>query len=538
MKMENIRPAKPLFSHTLVSFKILLLIFLYSCETPDDDQMAPNNQLSVIKFSGLCYGPHRDNENPDFGIQPTIDELRNDIPLIKNLTSSIRTYGVTDNLEEIPKLCQEFGIDCFPGAWISIFECENERQINSLIEIANQNLSHVKGLIVGNEVLLRNDVSEKQLIDFINTVKSATNGVSIATAENWLDWLEHPQLAEAVDIMLVHIHPYWDGIAIEESVNYILEKWNELQAAYPNKSMIIGETGWPSKGETRGEAIPSEQNQKKYLADFLKMADTNDINYFYFEIFDEKWKNKEGQVGSNWGLYHSDGSLKQHLTDLIPQKAQNGLQRPPRQVGSTEASFPLYVYSDGCDLNNSFHASGWMGEIVELMGDNGGSGGGLATPGSPIIVDESFTNNPYSGETCVRISYTPSVGKWGGIYWQFPLNNWGTYPGYDLLNSIGRLDDNAEVRLSFWIRGKEGGEKAEFISGGIKDTTSFEYYDSYGPIGTGIITLKKNWENHSLSLSGENLNTVIGGFAWITNYDQNPKGSTIYLDEIVFEVME
>ncbi len=504
-----------------ITLSLLLLECTKKGPEPNRNGPKPENE----KFLGLCYGPYRDNEDPDCGIHPTISEFTEDIAFIKNLAVSIRTYGTTDNLEQIPSLCQEYGIDCYPGAWISKYECENARQINSLINIANQNLSHVKGLIVGSEVLLRNDLSEQQLLDFISEVKNTTN-LPVATAEIWNYWLDHPQLAQAVDVLLVHIYPYWEGRAVEEGANYVLEKWNELKTSYPNKKIIIGETGWPSKGEKRSNAIPGEENQKRYLSDFISMADSNKIDYFYFEIFDEEWKSKlEGEAGSHWGMYFSNGSPKPQLKDLIPESAQNGINRAPRVVNPTETTLPLYVYNDGCDPLNGFFSSGWMGELAHYIGDD-------STSANPTeIIDELSTDNPHSGETCIRISYSPSPAQWGGIYWQFPVNNWGKYPGYDFSNSLARYDS---VKLSFWAKGKEGGEKVEFKTGGINDPT-LDYLDSYGPISTGVITLTNEWKGCSLNLTGKDLSMVIGGFCWVTNYNQNPNGSTIYLDEIVVE---
>jgi len=147
------------------------------------------------------------------------------------------------------------------------------------------------------------------------------------------------------------------------------------------------------------------------------------------------------------------------------------------------------------------------------------------------IIDEASTDNPYWGKTSIRISYTPSFNEWGGICWQFPVNNWGFYPGYDLSDSIAETDT---VELSLWARGEHGGEIAEFITGGIHDG-SLAYADSYGPISTGEVTLNQEWQEYSLSLLGEDLSMIIGGFCWVTNYDQNPNGATIFLDDIVFK---
>lgn len=507
-----------------MGFSILLL---ECCKSPND---VDGNGNGENKFLGLCYSPYRNNEDPDLGIHPTISELSEDIAFIKNLAVSIRTYGATDNLEQIPSLCEQYGIDCYQGAWISKYECENRKQINSLINTANQNLSHLKGLIVGNEVLLRKDVSEQQLLDFITEVKNATN-LPVGSAEIWRDWIDHPQLAQAVDILFVHIYPYWDGIAVEEAIDYVLTKWNEVKANYPDKEMVIGETGWPSEGDIRGSAIPNEENQKRYLSDFISMTSTNKIKYFYFEIFDEKWKGKlEGETGKHWGIYYSDGSLKPHLMDLVPDSGQNGINRPPRVVYPVETTLPLYIYKDGCDPLNSFYSSGWMGELEEYGAIDSGTKDSTGTDQTEII-DESCTYDPYSGESCIQISYTPSAGQWGGIYWQFPVNNWGVYPGYDLTSSSAGYDS---VKLSFWVKGKMGGEKAEFKTGGIYDP-GLEYSDSFGPISTGVITLKNQWEKYSLNLTGKNLSMIIGGFCWVTNYNQNPNGCTIYLDEIVLE---
>jgi len=525
--MRNIFRVKSMyvaFAMAIITFSLLL--FECSCEdttVPDGNGTEPEDKA----FSGLCYGPYRDNEDPDCGVHPTVDELKQDLKLIDKLTGAIRTYGVTDDLERIPFICQQYGIDCYPGAWIGKFECENQRQISSLKRIAGQNLCRVRGLVVGNEVLLRKDLSEQELLELINEVKSATD-LPVTTAEIWKWWLDHQKLAQAVDILFIHVYPYWDGIAIEEATSYVLEKWNAVKAAYPNKKIIIGETGWPSEGETRGSAVPSAENQKRYLEEFVTMADSNKIEYFYFEIFDENWKSRlEGETGSHWGIYCSVGSLKPHLIDLIPDSAQSGINREPRVVHPTEATLPLYVYKDGCDPLNGFLPSGWMGELADYMDND-------TTVWDPKdIIDELSYDDPYSGNTCIRISYTPSIYEWGGIYWQFPVNNWGVYPGYDLSNALAGIDT---VTLSFWVRGQVGGEKAEFKTGGINNTT-LDYSDSYGPISTGVITLTDQWEKRTLVLTGEDLSMVIGGFCWVTYYYQNPGGSTIYLDEIIFEGM-
>lgn len=460
------------------------------------------------KLEGLCYGPFREGEDPDFGILPTYEELQEDISFVSGLARAIRTYGIGKSLSEIPQLCEEAGIDCYPGAWISKYRRENEKEIQTLIEIATQSLGSLKGLIVGNEVLLRKDLSEEELVEYIDQVKSASD-LPVSTAETWSKWIDHPRLAQKVDFILVHIHPYWDGISIDNAADYVLEKWKELKIAYPEKTIIIGETGWPTQGERNGQAVPSEENQKRFLLEFLHLASENSIQYFYFELFDETWKDKfEGEVGAHWGLYYSNGSLKPLLRDLVPPGTRQGIKRPKRELGVAPAIIPWVVYTDVDSPQNRFYPTGWMGDL----GD--------------IALDTQCAENPYSGKTCIRISYSSGGSqRWAGIYWQYPMNNWGDYPGYDISQA---------TRLTFWVRGEKGGERAEFKVGGIKSAGK-SYRDSFGPISTGIIKLRREWERYSIDLEGQDISMIIGGFCWVTNRIQNPRGCTIYVDEIQFE---
>ena len=140
----------------------------------------------------------------------------------------------------------------------------------------------------------------------------------------------------------------------------------------------------------------------------------------------------------------------------------------------------------------------------------------------------SWTANPHSGPTCIQMIYDPRFNnsarvRWAGIYWQYPANNWGNMQqGQNLTGA---------KNLTFWVRGDKGGEIAEFKVGGIIG----QYPDSIEiPLTTGVIVLSANWTTYTIDLTGQDLSHVKGGFCWVTNEDQNPVGSTIYLDDIYF----
>jgi exo-beta-1,3-glucanase (GH17 family) len=520
---------------------ILLMLYEISPLTFGDTSSLGTLNLAndTEKFTGICYGPFRDNEDPDFGITPTREEIEADLTLLRNLTHSIRTYTIRGTFSEIPPLCQELGIDCYPGAWISQDKTANEGELQCLITVANQNLSCIKGLIVGNEVLLRGDVSEDELIQYIKSVKENTT-IPVSTAELWYTWLSHPQLAENVDFIIVHIHPYWagsnysdysqhtGGIHADDAAEHVEEKWNEIKASFPNKTIMIGETGWPTQGESNANAVPSEINQSIFLSEFLELAENNSIPYFYFEAFDEKWKGKHRVSEANWGLYYSNGSLKPLLVNLIPPPARKGLSRSPRIVMSKRVTAPFEIYTDAfssddpcCPEIYSFFPTGYIGDWTESLTD------------LTDVLDYACTESPHSGETCIKIKYIPSKEGWGGAYWQYPMNNWGEYPGYNI--------SDAAV-LTFWARGMIGGEKAEFKTGGInrhaynvytdKNAVNNHYVPSGWYNGDSNMLFDDNWmiNPHSgTSCIKVTWNGVRGndGTKWNGIMWQNPEGNWI-----------
>ncbi len=286
------------------------------------------------KLKGICYSPFRDNENPNMGIFPTLDEMKYDMELIPKITHAIRTYGITNTLGNIPQLCEEAGIECYPGAWLGKVRKENMKEVESIINIARENLKSVKALIIGNEVLLRGDLTEDDLINYIRSVKDSTK-LPVTTAEICEWWIEHPKLANEVDFLTVHIHPFWYGISIEDAAEYVIQTAKQIKQLFPAKRIVIGETGWPSGGEKTGNAIPSKVNQARFIKEFTSLAAKEDIEYFYFSLFDEKWKNKdEGEVGTNWGIFYSNGSLKENNRSIIPIDASGGITRAAREISN------------------------------------------------------------------------------------------------------------------------------------------------------------------------------------------------------------
>jgi exo-beta-1,3-glucanase (GH17 family) len=266
-------------------------------------------------FRGLCYGPFREGQSPEWAVYPTEAQIRDDLTnKLVFLTGKIRTYGNENILFRIPEFCRDAGIDCYPGAWVNNVS-EDTNQINRLIQIGKTNYPTTKGLVVGSECLYRNPGMENQIISWVNQVKAAT-GKPVSVNEQWHIYRDYPNMVNAVDFGMINIYPFWEGQSIENAAAFILEKYNFIKNKYPTKKFIIGETGWPSAGPANGVAVPSLANQEKYMKDFRRIARDNGIDYTSFEATDEPWKG-EGGVGGNWGVLDKNRNLKQSTINYL-----------------------------------------------------------------------------------------------------------------------------------------------------------------------------------------------------------------------------
>jgi len=113
-------------------------------------------------------------------------------------------------------------------------------------------------------------------------------------------------------------YPYWEGISIDNAMEMQDRVYKSIADQVKNKPIIVSETGWPSAGNTIGSSVFSSQNSTRYFSDFVSWARENNIQYFYFEAFDESWKaNNEGPQGAHWGIWDKDGNMKSGMEKIL-----------------------------------------------------------------------------------------------------------------------------------------------------------------------------------------------------------------------------
>lgn len=264
---------------------------------------APGGKLKSVSFA-----PFREGYNPLEKKFPRIEDIDEDLRLIADKTESVRTYANSEGMEYVPQLARKYGLSVTQGAWLRKTSQDNDVEIQALINTVNANPDVVKRVIVGNENLLRQELTPSQLIEYIRTVKRSIKQ-PVSYADAWSAYLKYPELIKEVDFITIHVLPYWEDepISVEvglEHVKKIVQQVHEAaEKVAPGKPILVGETGWPGAGRQRGSAIPSVVNQARFVRSLMEISQDNGFDYNVVEAFNQPWKSElEGVVGANWGV--------------------------------------------------------------------------------------------------------------------------------------------------------------------------------------------------------------------------------------------
>lgn len=294
-------------------FAILLALFLGALIVIGGYGLA-NRPMVVTggvegKLPSVSFAPFRDGQGPTLQIYPGREEVIEDVAHAAKVARGLRTYTVQEGIEHVPNEARKHGLDLTLGGWLtSEVEAKgkkmNVEEMAALIKMANQNPDNVKRLIVGNEVLLRGDLTAAQLIQYIRQVKASVKQ-PVSYADVWVFFLKYPEVAKEVDFLTIHILPYWEDepIAADKAPDHILNILKEVKQAFPDKPILIGEVGWPTEGRTRGPAEAGIVNTARLIREVAALSQQHGFDFNWIEAFDQEWKAKlEGTVGGHWGM--------------------------------------------------------------------------------------------------------------------------------------------------------------------------------------------------------------------------------------------
>jgi exo-beta-1,3-glucanase (GH17 family) len=273
----------------------------------DEQLRALVRDILEEKIFGISFSPYVEGQGP--GTEISAAQIRERLAIIQPYVQWIRTFSCTDGNELIPQIAAEMGLKTMVGVWLDEDDEHNEIELNNAIAVAQAGYADL--LAVGNEVLLRGEMSDGQLIDYINRAKQGAPGVPVGYVDAYFLFVNHPAVSDACDMIFANCYPFWEGYPAEHALVYMQEMYRQASNAAKGKPVIISETGWPNAGTPDRGAVPSYENAVRYFINAYQWADKEDIDIIYFSAFDEVWKtSKEGDVGAYWGLWDKDGNLK------------------------------------------------------------------------------------------------------------------------------------------------------------------------------------------------------------------------------------
>jgi glucan 1,3-beta-glucosidase len=262
-----------------------------------------------IGMHGLCFSAYTEGQGPEQKSRLSEAQVRERLAAIAPHTRWIRTFSCTEGNEIAARVGHDMGLQTLIGAWIGEDSEKNEAEIEGAIAVARA--GHADLLAIGNEVLLRGEMSEDELIGLIERVRAAVPDVPVGYVDAYFLFPQHPRLVAACDFLPINCYPFWEKVPLGSSPGYAQEMVRRVEAASQGKPIMIAETGWPSAGPAVGPAEPSLRNMALYALNILAWTDEEELPLFWFSAFDEAWKvGPEGDCGAFWGLWDTVGGLK------------------------------------------------------------------------------------------------------------------------------------------------------------------------------------------------------------------------------------
>jgi exo-beta-1,3-glucanase (GH17 family) len=275
--------------------------------TPVTLARAPIDPAS--KLECVSYAPFRGAQSP---LSPTTqvppEQIARDLAQLAEISKCVRTYSVENGQDQIPALAGKVGLKVIQGIWLGSNRLKNQAQISTAVGLVKEYPGVITSVVVGNEVLLRGEMTATDLAANIRAVKAQVS-VPVTYADVWEYWLRNREVYDAVDFVTIHILPYWEDFPIraKHAAAHVDTIRKRLAVAFPAKEILIGETGWPSAGRMRDGALPSRANQARVVSEILDLAKSEGFRVNLIEAYDQPWKRQlEGTVGGYWGLFDTD----------------------------------------------------------------------------------------------------------------------------------------------------------------------------------------------------------------------------------------
>lgn len=271
---------------------------------PDEPPIKPPD-ASGKPLHGFCFSPYLTSWSV------TGSQIASLMDKMTPYCGWIRTFGSEGDWDLMPEMARARGLRMAAGAYIWSDLTANQKEVDQLVAQVRRGVVDVA--LVGDEMLENKALSEDQMVSYLRKVRAT--GVPTSTSQSYWAWPNTPRVVAECDFLTANIYPYWSEVSISKAIANLDSCYQQVKNVAQGKKVVV-ETGWPTAGPARGQAVASPENAARYLSEFVSWARANGVEYFYFEAFDESWKD-EGGCGAHWGIWGTDGKMKPAYSSVL-----------------------------------------------------------------------------------------------------------------------------------------------------------------------------------------------------------------------------
>jgi exo-beta-1,3-glucanase (GH17 family) len=276
----------------------------------------PGDEPQPVKLGVINFSAYTGSQDPNQGSYVPESQIKERAQILVPYFKGLRSFGCGLGMDKFPSIAKSLGFKVYAGAWLGKSSTANDQEIAALKAAARA--GHVDMAIIGSETQYRGDITLEDLISRIKDFKAEFPDIPVATAETYDMWLLYPELIDVVDVILANYYPFWEGIHIDKAAAYVHARHERVVSAAKGKEVIVSETGWPSAGDSVGQAVPNDENAARYFKEMISWAEWYGADLWYFEAYDEPWKSKyEGPKGAFWGRWDKDGEMKYGTKEVL-----------------------------------------------------------------------------------------------------------------------------------------------------------------------------------------------------------------------------
>ena len=468
----------------------------------------------------------------------------------------------------------------------------NSREIDTAVAMANQYPDIVKAIAVGNEAMVQWAVNyfvyPNTILKWVNHLQALKASgdlnpdIWITSSDNYESWGggakvyqtdDLAALIKAVDFVSVHTYPFHDSFynqdfwgvlpdeeqlskqemteaAMARAVDYAASQYqgvaDYIESLGLDKPIHIGETGWASNDSAaygaKGSKAADEYKEKLFYNYMRDWTDGAGMSLFYFEAFDEQWKDSADAGGSenHFGLIKLNNEVKYTLWDLFDKGGFDGLTRNGKPLVKSYAGDEAKLLSEV--LNPPFKSRMAIRKITTV--NPATVPGEAVTADRYIVVHESMQPSasknmtypsailkliPWEGTVSIEMSQqgvvavTTRASDW-----------WGT--SLEFQAEVGEnLENFKSGYLHFDVRGdSDVGFNIGFQTGRYLDGDQVNSFAAFGPGTANQVTDK--WASYKLSVeelnAGTDLKDVTGVLSLLSQ--NRAENKQIYLKNIYF----